>query len=158
MITIIKKRRLALTVAAAVLVVGVVAGRERPAIDLVRSRAPAPAAALDADIDLERLRRGEAKLPQNDPFVTRKAAEPKLAQAPNLSAPAQPAVPPIPFQYVGRWSRGDKAEVLVMRDQELVSIERGTKLGDYRVDEIGEKTIGFTYLPLKMKQTLDLPE
>lgn len=148
-----KKRSLALSVGAAVLVVGVVAGRERPAIELERSRAPQAAAALDADIDLERLRRGEARLPQNDPFTAVKKPEQSVV----AQAPAKPAAPPLPFQYIGRWSRGDKAEVLVMRDNELVAIDRGQQFGDYRVDEITDTTIGFTYLPMKMKQTLDLP-
>ena len=43
-----------------------------------------------------------------------------------------------------------------MRGEELLSIAPGQKLGDYRVDRIGEAAISFTYLPLKTKQTLVL--
>ena len=51
-------RRLTIAVAAVVLAAGVVAGRERPTLELFPERAaPAPAPAADG-IDLERLRRG----------------------------------------------------------------------------------------------------
>jgi hypothetical protein len=43
-----------------------------------------------------------------------------------------------------------------MRGEELLSIAAGQKLGDYRVDQIAESKISFTYLPLKTKQTLEL--
>ncbi|HEV3009021.1 MAG TPA: hypothetical protein VGX52_08315 [Burkholderiales bacterium] len=149
------KKRTAVTVAALILVAGVVAGRERPAIELVRERAPQAAAAIDDDIDLDKLRRSETRLPDKDPFASMKAAEKQVAAVPQ--APAKPSAPPLPFQYIGKWTQGEKTEVLLLREHELVSIEPGKKLGDYRVDEIGESRISFTYLPLKMKQTLDLP-
>jgi hypothetical protein len=74
-----------------------------------------------------------------------------------VSAPAQPAAPPLPFQYIGKWTQGGKTEVLVTHGDELISIDPGQKLGDYRVEQIGESSISFTYLPLKMTQTLELP-
>ena len=42
-----------------------------------------------------------------------------------------------------------------MRGEELISVAEGQKLGDYRVDKVGESSIAFTYLPLKTKQRLD---
>ena len=63
-----KKRRIGITVGAVVLVVGVVAGRERPTVDLIQERT-AQVARADDGIDLERLRRNEASMPQNDPFA-----------------------------------------------------------------------------------------
>jgi len=149
------KKRAAVTVAALILVVGVVAGREKPALELVRERAPQAAAAADDGIDLDKLRRGEASLPQNDPFARMKGAEKQAATAPQ--SPAKPVAPPLPFQYFGRLTENGKTEVFVMRGEELLSIAAGQKVGDYRVDKVTDASISFTYLPLKMKQTLDLP-
>jgi hypothetical protein len=152
------KKRAAVTAAALILVVGVVLGREKPALELVQERAPRAAAAADDGIDLERLRRGEASLPQNDPF-SRKGFAPQKAAAPVAvpNVPAKPMAPPLPFRYFGRLTERGKTEVFVMSGEEVVSIAAGQKLGDYRVDQISASSISFTYLPLKTKQTLDLP-
>jgi hypothetical protein len=152
------KRPVALGVIAVTLVAGVVAGRERPAVELPQPRAPQAAAALDNDLDLDKLRRAEVRAPSKDPFAVMKGPEPKIrAAAAAPEAPAKPTAPPLPFQYVGKWSQGDKSEVLVQRGDELLPIEPGAKLGDYRVDQITEARVSFTYLPLNMKQTLDVP-
>ena len=148
-----KKRRIAVAVAAVVLVAGVVAGRERPSLEIIETRAPAAQAAADG-IDLDKLRRGEASVPQNDPF-SRKAFEP-VASVERKPVEAKPTAPPLPFQYFGRLTENGKTEVYVMRGDELISIAAGEKLGDYRVDKVSESSIAFTYLPLKTKQTLDL--
>lgn len=151
----IPKKRTVLAVVALVLVAGVVAGREKPSMEVIQERTPA-AARADDGIDLEKLRRGESSLPQNDPFARRNFGQ-KQAAAPS-NAPAKPAIPPLPFQYFGKLIENGKREVFVMRGDELHSVVAGQKLGaDYRVDQITESSISFTYLPLKMKQTLDLP-
>jgi hypothetical protein len=152
------KKRAAITVAALILVVGVVAGREKPALELVQERAPQAAAAADDGIDLDKLRRGEASLPQNDPFSRKSFGGQKpVAPVAVPNVPAKPVAPPLPFQYFGKLTQDGKTEVFVMRGEELLSIAAGQKLGEYRVDQISESSIGFTYLPLKTKQTLDLP-
>jgi hypothetical protein len=150
------KKRAAMTAAAAILVVGVVLGREKPALELVQERAPQATAAAEDGIDLEKLRRGEASLPQNDPF-SRKSFAPQPAAPAAAVAPAKPVAPPLPFQYFGKLTEKGKTEVFVMRGEELLSIAAGQKLGDYRVDQVSDSSISFTYLPLKMKQTLELP-
>jgi hypothetical protein len=152
------KKRAAVTTAALILVVGVVLGREKPALELVQERAPQAAAAADDGIDLDRLRRGEASLPQNDPFSRKNFGGQKpvaAVAAPNV--PAKPTAPPLPFQYFGKLTENGKTEVFVMRGEELLSLAAGQKVGDYRVDKVSDSSISFTYLPLKMKQTLDLP-
>jgi hypothetical protein len=148
-----KRERIVVIAGAVLLVAGVVAGRERPALELIEARAPqAPAAAAaDDGIDLSRLEsRGTAAAPQTDPFkgfAVREAA---------AAAPARPAVPPLPFQYFGKLIENGKREVFVMRGDELLSIEAGKTYGDYRVDKIADARITFTYVPLKAKQTLEL--
>jgi hypothetical protein len=146
-------KRAAIAVAAVILVAGVVAGRERPSMEIIQPRAAA--LARDDGIDLDKLHRREVQPLRNDPFARWTPAQPK--QAAVVSAPAQPAAPPLPFQYIGKWTQGGKTEVLVTHGDELISIDPGQKLGDYRVEQIGESSISFTYLPLKMTQTLELP-
>jgi hypothetical protein len=143
------KKRFGIAIAILVLAAGVVAGRERPALELVQeSRAPRAAAAAADDIDLDKLFRPEASLPQKDPFGG--------IAADKKSVESKPAVPPLPFRYFGRLTENGKTEVYVMRGDELLSIAPGQSIGEYRVDKIGESQISFTYLPLKTKQTLAL--
>jgi hypothetical protein len=146
-------KRAMLVVVALAAAAGVVTGREKPALELLQEKA-APPARADFPIDLTKLERVEAGLPEADPFAPRSFG----AQAQPQAAPGRPEVPPLPFQYVGKVIENGKQEVYVMRGDELLAIERGQKIGsDYRVDRITGKSITFTYLPLKTRQTLDLP-
>jgi hypothetical protein len=144
------KKNAAIIAAAVTVVAGVVAGRERPALEIIHERAKPVA---DDGIDVGKLRRGEATVPQSDPFA-RNFGQEKPAQVAN--AVAKPAAPPLPFQYFGRLTENGKTEVYVMRGDELITLAPGQKIGDYRVEQIADASISFTYLPLKMKQTLDL--
>jgi hypothetical protein len=144
------KKNAAIIAAAVTVVAGVVAGRERPALEIIHERAKPVA---DDGIDVGKLRRGEATVPQSDPFARNFGPE-KPAQVAN--AVAKPAAPPLPFQYFGRLTENGKTEVYVMRGEELITLAPGQKIGDYRVEQIADASISFTYLPLKMKQTLDL--
>jgi len=150
----IPRKRAVLTVVALVTVASVVAGRERPALELVHERAPRAVVVEDDGIDLDKLRRGESSLPQNDPFARMKGVEKQAAPAPQ--AAARPVAPPLPFRYFGRLTENGKTEVYVMRGDELISIAPGQTIGEYRVDQVAQSSIGFTYLPLKTKQTLDV--
>src|SRR5690242_11614794 len=105
------KRRIAIAVAAVVLVAGVVAGRERPTLDLVE--AAAPAAARDG-IDLSKLRRGESSLPETDPFKRLQGEK----AAPAKAVAEKPVAPALPFQYFGRLTENGKTEVFVMHGEE----------------------------------------
>ena len=103
------KRRIAAAAGAVILVVGVVAGRERPALELIQERAPQVAAASDDGIDLAKLQRGESSLPQVDPFASSRACQ----KAAPVQAAAKPTAPPLPFQYFGRLTENGKTEVFV---------------------------------------------
>jgi hypothetical protein len=146
-----KRERIVVIAGAVLLVAGVVAGRERPSLELIEARAPAAAAVANDGIDLTRLDRSAGTLPQNDPFKS--FAQPM--QAAN-AAPAKPVAPPLPFRYFGKLTENGKREVFVMRGDDLLSIQAGKTYGDYRVDQVADARITFTYLPLKTKQTLDL--
>jgi hypothetical protein len=151
-------KRAAAVVVALAAVAGVVAGREKPAMELVEAKVSRLAPAPEAEIDLGKLPRVEASVPQIDPFARRSfapAAQPSAAAA---AAPAAPTAPPLPFRYFGKLTEKGKTEVYVMRGEDLISIAAGEKIGgEYRVERITESTISFTYLPLKTSQTMDLP-
>jgi hypothetical protein len=150
----IPKRALLVVVTLAA-VAGVVTGREKPAIEVVQERIT-PKTGVVADIDLDKLVRAESSLPQKDPFAQRSFGAARQPQA--GAAPGKPELPPLPFQYIGRVTENGKQEVYVMRGDEVLTLERGQKIGnEYRVDKITGKSITFTYLPLKTRQTLDLP-
>ena len=145
------KKNAAIIAAAVTVVAGVVAGRERPAVEVILDK---PRMTADDGIDLDKLRRAEATTPQNDPFARNFAQEKEKPAQVNVVE--KPVAPPLPFQYFGRLTENGKTEVFVMRGDELITIAAGQKLGDYRVDKVADASISFTYLPLKMKQTLDL--
>jgi hypothetical protein len=154
-------RRAAIVVLAVVTAAGVVAGRERPALELVEPRTPqAEKAAPPLEIDLARLKRAEALSPQADPFAPKSfAPPPPPVQQAVAAAPQPPTAPPLPFAYAGKLTQEGRTEVFVLRGEELISIAAGQKLdADYRVDAISESQIAFTYLPLKMRQSLELGE
>jgi hypothetical protein len=150
----IPKRAMVVVVALAA-VAGVVAGREKPALELALPGHGAPPR-LEGGIDLAKLERAEAGLPEADPFAQRSFAP--QAPAREAAAPQPPAAPPLPFQYIGKVIENGKLEVYVTHGEELLSLARGQKIGgEYRVDKVTASSVTFTYLPLKMKQTLDLP-
>jgi hypothetical protein len=149
---LVLKKRSVITVAALALAAGMVAGRERPTLELVQERAPQ--AAADDGIDLSRLNRGEATTPQTDLFARRNFAPEKQQVVTNNVQ--KPVAPPLPFKYFGRLTENGKTDVFVMRGEDLLAVAAGETLGEYRVDAVSESSISFTYLPLKTKQTLGL--
>jgi hypothetical protein len=150
----IPKRALVVVVVLAA-VAGVVTGREKPGIDIVEDKVGRRIEPT-LHIDLAKLERAEAALPTTDPFAPR--AFGAQARPPRAAAPEKPALPPLPFQYVGKVIEDGKQEVYVMRGEELLALAHGQKIGnEYRVERITGKSITFTYLPLKTTQTLDLP-
>jgi hypothetical protein len=140
-----------------------VAGRERPAMEVVEPKAASAQAAAAADIDLAKLDRREESLPQADPFAARSFAPPppvrQAAAAAAAAAPPAPTAPPLPFVYIGKVTQDGKTDVYVMRGDELIDIAAGRKIDEeYRVEAIEETAIRFTYLPLKTHQSLELSE
>ena len=146
------QKNAAIVVAAITVVAGVVAGRERPSLEVIQERTKA---AADDGINLDKLRRSDAGLPQTDPFA-RHFNQPKPAQAAVAAAPEKPVAPPLPFRFFGRLTEKDQTDVFVMQGEELIAIKPGQTIGDYRVDQIAQASISFTYLPMKTKQTLDI--
>lgn len=133
----------------------VVAGRERPTLELIAPR-PAPAAAALEGLDLDRLtaRTEEPSRPEKsiDPFAPRSFSQP----AAEPGKPAKPSAPPLPFRYLGKMIEDGKLNVFLARGDDSLSVSAGQRIGEYRVDRITEREVVFTYLPLKTKQSLPL--
>lgn len=151
--------RAAAVALALVALAGVVTGREKPTLEVVEAKAPRLDAAAGApDIDLAKLRRAPAAPPQGDPFAPRSFAPAPRPQAREAVAEA-PSAPPLPFTYFGRLTQNGATQVYVLRGEELISVAAGRKIdAEYRVDAVSEASIAFTYLPLKVRQSLDLGE
>lgn len=157
----IPHRKALLAVASTVLVATMVMGREKPAAEVIEAtraerRAPAENA---ADLDLSKLDRATvASASQDgDPFAARSFnPAPPVQQAAAPQAPARPAAPPLPFRYLGKLIEDGKTLVFLANGDESLAVQAGQKVGDYRIDKLGEHELVVTYLPLKTRQTLPL--
>jgi hypothetical protein len=146
-------KRPALILAALALAAGMVAGRERPAVELVEHRARA-VQPVDADLDISSLNRGEAQAPQSDPFARRTFAQ---AQPRAARAASAPVAPPLPFRYIGKLVEDGRLEVILLRGFEHITVAAPGPLdAEYRVDEVSETRIALTYLPLGSSHVLEI--
>jgi hypothetical protein len=160
--------RAALAVVALVLFASVVTGREAPNSAVAVTERPRPLAAgapveSIVDLDLERLQRPpkEAQAIANL-FATRTVAPslPSSAVVGNAApaAPPAPMVPPLPFRYLGKIIDGDKMAVFLARGEDNYSVEPGQMIdSQYRVEQVTDNTVTFTYLPLGTRQDLPVP-
>lgn len=76
---------------------------------------------------------------------------------PKPPPPPPPSPPTLPFKYLGRWVEGGKQTLYLMQGEQPISIQTGQVLsGSWRVDEITDRIVVFTYLPLDMQSTLGI--
>jgi hypothetical protein len=149
----------ALAVVALVLFASIVTGREASqSAESTASESQPPVrdslSGSGADIDLEKLKR-----PANDePIIDVFARHPTQASpATERAGPAAP--PPLPFQYLGKLIDGDKTAFFVIRGDDHYSIEPGQTIDkDYRIERITDTAVTFIYLPLGIRQILQVPE
>jgi hypothetical protein len=71
--------------------------------------------------------------------------------------PPPPTAPPLPFTYLGRYDESAKPVIFLVRGDRVLLVSTGDIIeGTYRVDGIAGTSLGLTYLPLNIKQTLDI--
>jgi hypothetical protein len=71
--------------------------------------------------------------------------------------PPPPKPPPLPFKYLGRWVDAGQQTLFLVQGEEPIPVQLGQVLsGSWRVDEITERTVVFTYLPLDMQSILGI--
>ena len=161
MTTVLTRRiptRAAIAVVALALLASLVSGREKPPLAAPSAEESVRTTAGVADLDPEKLKRRAPQLAQavTDPFAaSQPAAPPAHVQQ---AAPPGPTSPPLPFRYVGRAIEDSRIAVFLERGNENYSVAQGEQAGrDYRVEQITEAAVTFTYLPLGVRQTLIVP-
>lgn len=71
--------------------------------------------------------------------------------------PPPPKPPPLPFKYLGQWIDAGQLTVFLVQGEQPIAIQMGQVLpGNWRVDEISDRQVVFTYLPLDMQSTLGI--
>lgn len=114
-------------------------------------------------LQLEKLARAEIDEPEQDPFAGKSWYVPPPPPPPvtvtvAVQEPPKPTAPPLPFGYMGRMQEeGGAAVVYLTQGARAYTVKQGDTLdGTYRVDEISRTRVALTYLPLDIKQTLDI--
>ena len=125
-------------------------------------RAPAGAGSDAVAADIQRLherpafvRRTEKNLRENVLLFAAGSWEPPAKPA--VSAPPVASAPPLPYVYVGRKFQEGAWEVYLASGEELRVARRLAVLdAHYRVDDIHPPVLSLTYLPLNLKQTMNI--
>ncbi len=80
--------------------------------------------------------------------------------APPPAKVAPPSAPPLPFVYMGKLAeQGEKVVVLLTKQDRSYTVREGDVLDNiYRVDEVRAPMMILTYLPLNIKQTIQIGE
>lgn len=165
----IPRSRLWLTATVAMVVVAttVAAGEEdRPAggSDPFAPRkpqtAPAPPAAAEPanGLPLERLKRGRMQVKKTDLFGSKSWYVPPPPPPPE--PPPPPSAPPLPFTFLGKIQEpAGKLTIFLAGANRVFLVTQGETIDDtYRVEGVEDGKLALTYLPLQIKQYLDLGE
>lgn len=162
---ITQKQRWVLLTGALVLTLAAVAwvsqtGQEPVAqVELPRpaARHAAPRPGGQAAIRLDKLKRTPLEGEVADLFKSKTWYVPP--PPPKPAPPPPPSAPPLPFTYMGKLLEDGKVTVFLARqDRNYLAREGDTIDGTYRVDEIRAPLMTLTYLPLNIKQTLQIGE
>ncbi len=74
-------------------------------------------------------------------------------------APPPPKPPALPFKVIGRFSDGLASAAIVQSGPATLVLRKGDVVErNYRIDDVNDKEVMLTYLPLQAAQTLDLGE
>jgi len=124
----------------------------------VKSRADVSRSADVANLKLPQLRREETAAAAGNAFESKSWYVAPPPPPPALpSPPPVPTAPPLPFSYLGRYEDAGKPIIFLSRGDRVLSVTAGEVIeGTYRVDGISGSTLAMTYLPLNVRQTLDI--
>ncbi len=134
------------------------AAEQRPAPPMAQASV-ADAMAGDTDIiDLERLKRSPSSQKTKDIFRTKSWYVPPPPPPP--APPPAPTAPPLPFSFLGTVQESDGNMTIFLSGKDRVYlIKSGDTIdGTYHVDGIENGQLALTYLPLRVKQYLNMGE
>jgi len=128
-----------------------------PSRTQVQPKSEHPAVAEpSADILMDKLKR--PALPENakDMFASKSWYVPP----PVSTIRPAPTAPPLPFVYVGKMiEQGKNPTVFLERQSRIFVVHEGDAIdSNYRVDAINAPVMTLTYLPLDIKQTVQIGE
>jgi hypothetical protein len=71
--------------------------------------------------------------------------------------PPAPKAPPLPFTYFGQYQESQKPVILLMQGERLLTVKEGEIIdGIYQVEGIQGRILTLIYLPLNIKQVLNV--
>lgn len=115
------------------------------------SARPASLSLEEVSLDLSRLKREKVTEAKVDLF----SAGATLPEALSPPPPVAPTAPPLPFTYLGKFVDGDVVTLFLSKQGQDYKARLSDVLdNDYRVEQIGDDSVEFTYLPLNTRQTL----
>ncbi len=98
---------------------------------------------------------------QHDAFAARDwtPPPPPPPKPPPLAPPPPPTAPPLPYRYLGKWKEDGQLIVYLQIGNQAYPVKGGELLnGQWRVDEVNERSIRFTYVPLDQTASLNIGE
>lgn len=102
------------------------------------------------ELDLERLERRKFSAQAGDIFGQRSWVPP-----PRSEPPRPPSPPPMQFRYLGKVVEGNETRVFLALGERNYIVRPGESINNqYRLDEVSDHGITFTYLPLNARQML----
>jgi len=117
-------------------------------------------------LQLGRLVRSKTAQPDKDPFAGKTWYVPPPPPPPPPAPPApivqeviRPSAPPLPFSYMGRMVEDDGHVVVYLaQGSRALSVSIGDTIDNiYHIDSLSSGQLVLTYLPLGIRQTLNIP-
>jgi hypothetical protein len=132
-----------------------------PVAEVTRTGKPKPEVSRVADagdLDLSQRRREANAGETGNAFVSKSWYVPPPPPPPAKPLPPPPpTAPPLPFTYLGRYEDLAKPVIFLVRGDRVLLVSAGDVIeGTYRVEGIVGTALGLTYLPLNIRQSLDI--
>jgi hypothetical protein len=122
-----------------------------------RAGAVAPPAGPEPELTLDKLHRKTANTKPGNLFESDTWAPPPPKVVVKQGPPPAPVPPPLPFKYFGKMSEGGQTTVFLDAADRSYAVRVGDVLdGRYKVEDIKDRLIVLTYLPLQQRQTLTI--
>jgi len=116
------------------------------------------------ELDLAQLRRAPSAAEPGNAFESKSWYVPPPPPPPPPPAPPsppppppKPTAPPLPFTYLGKYQDAAAQVFFLVRGDRVLTVKVGDTIeGTYKVDGIVGTSLGLTYLPLNIKQKIDI--